>query len=74
MKEQGVLIAIVDHCHTKDTDRCAKVLDVECGRKGTFKLFCPFRITAENQDIIDINCDEHNQGGSDKRVAGAVTF
>ena len=74
MEQQGVLIAIVDHCHTEDTDRGAEILDVECGRKGKLELSRPLKVAAENQDVININCYEHNQGGGDQRIASAITF
>ena len=74
MEQQGLLRKIVDNRHAKNTDRCAKIFDVESSGKRFLKLLGPFWITAEYQEVININCDEDYQRRSDQSVAGAVAF
>ncbi len=68
------MVTIMDHGHAKDSDRGAKVLDVEGSGEGAFELPCPFGVTAEDEEVINVDRDEHNQRGSDQRVTRAVTF
>ncbi|MFO0007497.1 MAG: hypothetical protein ACK559_40925, partial [bacterium] len=61
----------MDYGHAKDTDRGTKILDVECCSKRLLELLGPCRVTAENQQVLNIYCNEHHQSGGDQRVAGA---
>ena len=60
MEQQRLLLKVMDDGHAKDTDRCAKVLDVKSSGKGLLELLRPFGVITENEKVININCDEHH--------------
>ena len=74
MKMKGSTLSITNHSHTKDSNWCAKVLDVKFGSKGYLEGNSPIGAAAENKHVIDININISCNVGCKKRIAGAVAF
>ena len=64
----------MDDSHAEDSHRAAEIFDVKCCCEGSLELTGPFRIAAENQNIVNVDGNVDHQGGGDQRIAGVVTL